>query len=306
MRPVSAWLAAASVIAVATVPLGAQRSETTSVVRYAIASTLLGEERPVVVFLPESYRLTSARYPVLVVLDGDDAVGPTVGAIARELADLIRGSVPELLVVAVPNRNRDRDLTPGVPVGRSGPANPAPSGDPRRASTFLQFIEQELLPSIDRRFRTEPARFLVGHSAGGLFATYAFIERPELFRGVIAASPALWRDDFVWVEPLRQSLTTRPAKPHWLVVTKGEQDHPLIHASFDRARAVLRTTALQLSKQHGWHPGAFEGCYSFLQSKEDTPVALKCATDALQAAKRAGYWTGELEVVVSKLRRAGG
>lgn len=55
----------------------------------------------------------------------------------------------------------------------------------------------------------------------------------------------------------------------------------------------------QLSSQ----PGAYEGCYLFLTAKEDQAEALRCAEDALAAARRMGQWTGKIEVTLAKLRR---
>ena len=45
---------------------------------------------------------------------------------------------------------------------------------------FLDFIERELLPAVDGRFRTAAPRVLVGHSSGGILATYAAATRRTL------------------------------------------------------------------------------------------------------------------------------
>lgn len=57
---------------------------------------------------------------------------------------------------------------------------------------FLSFLKQELIPWIEKDYRADPAkRILVGHSYGGLFALYAMLREPGLFRSYIAASPYL-------------------------------------------------------------------------------------------------------------------
>jgi hypothetical protein len=64
------------------------------------------------------------------------------------------------------------------------------------AREFLDVLENELLPRIDARFRTDPsARMLVGHSYGGLFATWTMLTRPGLFRDYVIVSPSYWYDD---------------------------------------------------------------------------------------------------------------
>lgn len=209
-----------------------------------ITSARLKEERPVLVFLPESYRHTSDRYPVLVVVDGDGPGARRAMAVVNLLSDLTRGEIPELLVVTIPNTNRTRDLRPAAPTGMkvSSPAGvrAAPEANAR---VFLEFIEHELLPEIDRRFRTHPVRFLHGSSYGGIFGVFAFVERPELFRGIVASCPSLWIDDSIWIPAFERSLASRPTTPQWLFVSAGEFDHPLITVPLPRIEAALRAKA---------------------------------------------------------------
>jgi len=62
------------------------------------------------------------------------------------------------------------------------------------ADRFLEFIQSELVPEIDKRYRTVPLRIFAGHSLGGLLAVHALIARPDLFYGYIAVSPSLQWD----------------------------------------------------------------------------------------------------------------
>jgi predicted alpha/beta superfamily hydrolase len=57
---------------------------------------------------------------------------------------------------------------------------------------FLNFIKQELIPMIEKDYRTEPARrVLMGHSHGGIFSLFAMLQEPGLFSRYIAGSPSL-------------------------------------------------------------------------------------------------------------------
>ncbi len=57
---------------------------------------------------------------------------------------------------------------------------------------FFNFLKQELIPLIDREYRTDPAkRILAGHSHGGGFALFAMFQEPDLFSTYIASSPSL-------------------------------------------------------------------------------------------------------------------
>ena len=118
--------------------------------------------------------------------------------------------MPEIIVVGLPSsrENRARDYTPPY-MRTDGEAN-APAG---QADRFLRFVETEVMPHVDRRYRTTATRMLAGNSRGGLFVVYSLLERPELFSARFAFSPALWRDDERIVTELTRSLKGRGATP---------------------------------------------------------------------------------------------
>jgi uncharacterized membrane protein YecN with MAPEG domain len=103
--------------------------------------------------------------------------------------------IPEMIVVAVPNTNRRRDLTPTHTLldGEGNEKAPfAASGD---GDKFLQFFREELFPAVESSYRTIPHRTIVGNSLGGLLALHARVQSPDLFQGYIANDPSLWWDD---------------------------------------------------------------------------------------------------------------
>jgi predicted alpha/beta superfamily hydrolase len=121
---------------------------------------------------PPDYDITATRYPVLIVLDGEwnfQLVTATVDLLASA------GRIPAMLVVGIPNTDRYRDMDSSAAPG---------------SSTFLKFITDELVPTIDRDYRTNPYRILMGHSGAGLFALYSMINTPDVFRGYIVIAPA--------------------------------------------------------------------------------------------------------------------
>jgi hypothetical protein len=140
---------------------------------FRIASAILKETRPINVVLPASYAKSGPdrRYPVTVVLDGEANV-PPAAAVCDELSR--NGLIPESVIVAIPNldpmQGRLHDLTPpGLSVSGSGLNE---GGD-----RFLDFIERELLPAVDRHFRGAAPRTIIGHSSGGILVTYAAATR---------------------------------------------------------------------------------------------------------------------------------
>ena len=81
--------------------------------KLSLASETLGEERPYWIYLPQSYNNSSQSYPVLYLLDGD-AHFHSVSGVVQFMSAGINGNIqiPELIVVAIPNTDRTRDLTP--------------------------------------------------------------------------------------------------------------------------------------------------------------------------------------------------
>lgn len=205
--------AAASVIAtplraqtpaLAPAPATVSTGRGSTVQSFTIASRILGESRLVHVVLPEGYATapTTRRYAVTIVLDGEANV-PPAAAVSDELAR--NGQIPEAIIVAIPNtdgyRGRVRDLTPpGLSV----------SGSSRneRGDEFLDFIERELLPAIDAKFRGGEPRTFIGHSSGGILATWVAATRPT-FRAVIAIDAPTHHDD----DWLARQLITRVKSP---------------------------------------------------------------------------------------------
>lgn len=154
--------------------------------RLTIKSTVLNEDRTVLVRVPANYAQSKEKFPVVYMLDGN-APNPSMmtGIIEQQASS---GAIPEMILVSIQNTNRTRDMTP-TKTERAG------SGG---SDKFLQFIETEVIPLIEKNYRTHPFRIFAGHSLGGLTVVYAFVSRPELFNAYIAASPVLhWDNNFV-------------------------------------------------------------------------------------------------------------
>lgn len=156
---------------------------------YRLTSARLGEARTIEVSLPLDYATSQERYPVVVVLDGE-SLRESATALTRFYAS--SAMLPRTIVVGVRNTRRSRDMTPPAEAGFIPPSDVGASGG---ADAFLGFLADELIPLLERRFRTAPMRVLVGHSLSGLFVLHALARRPELFTGYVAMEPAIWWND---------------------------------------------------------------------------------------------------------------
>jgi predicted alpha/beta superfamily hydrolase len=232
-----------------------------------LQSAVLAEARDVIVSLPVSYpRDPSRRYPVLYVLDGSSQATHTAES-ARLLARI--GVMPEILVIGIPSstENRARDYTP--PYMRvDAEDEKAPMGE---ANRFLRFIETELIPHVDRQYRTTSMRILAGNSRGGVFVVYSLLEKPDLFVARFAFSPALWRDDDRLVKELAKSLRSRAIPPTSLYLSLGDGENEKMTRAFRKAEQVLQTSASPLMR---WRSDTTRGARHSDNAVLSTPVAL--------------------------------
>ncbi|MGF7243949.1 putative alpha/beta superfamily hydrolase [Pseudomonas oryzihabitans] len=159
-----------------------------------------GRDYRIMVSLPEGDIPYTGGYPVIYLLDGN-AYFPAFHAAKRAMDDL-RSSI--IVAIGYPNsapldlERRAYDLSPPQPPERNKPAQGG-------QDLFIRFIENRLMPEVNRRFKTDADQTsLVGHSFGGMFAVYTLFTRPDLFKHVVAISPTLWWNDRYLMAPERQ------------------------------------------------------------------------------------------------------
>ncbi|MBC8401035.1 MAG: hypothetical protein H8E14_06060 [Candidatus Marinimicrobia bacterium] len=195
-------------------------------------SDILGEQRVLVVGLPEGYDQTTERYPVMYLLDGDFHFHHVTGLIDF-LADL--DLIPRIIVVGLQNTDRNRDFTPTAIAER-----PTSGG----ADNFLTFLEDELFPAIEGQFRTVPYRILVGHSLGGLFGIHAMLIKPELFNAQIIISPHLTYDDEFILLQAGRLMETIGYSPKALYTAIGEEERENLNPS-KRLNRIIKDNKYQ-------------------------------------------------------------
>jgi predicted alpha/beta superfamily hydrolase len=158
-----------------------------------IFSRELDEKRILNIFLPEGYQKEKANtYPVIYLLDGS-ATGnfiPVTGLIQFNNFSRVN-RVPKSIVVGIENVDRNRDFTHPTSIEKNQKYRPTAG----KSGKFIAFIEKELQPYINKNFRTNDSKTIIGHSLGGLLATEILFKKPTLFNKYIILSPSLWWDN---------------------------------------------------------------------------------------------------------------
>ncbi len=144
-------------------------------------SSLLGTERIIKIYVPDSYDTEKDRnYPVAVIFDADYLFDLYVSN-AKLFAST--DEAPEQIVVGIlQNQNKERydDCDYSVDTGL-----------PTEESTkFYGFIRDELLPFIDDNYRTSMFKTIVGNTITANFINYYFLENDHIFNAYININPS--------------------------------------------------------------------------------------------------------------------
>ena len=159
---------------------------------FTINSSILNEDRTCLISLPDSYNDSSEvekKYPIIILLDGYTHFKTATGIVHFMSSNRNRNHfMPEIIIIAIENVDRERDFT----VTKIKTKRPNTMGGGRN---FLNFIEKELIPYIDKNYRTEPFRTLVGHSLGGLLTLNSYMDKNSIFDAYISMDPSIWWDE---------------------------------------------------------------------------------------------------------------
>jgi predicted alpha/beta superfamily hydrolase len=205
----------------------------------SLTSEKIGQRYELLVSLPEGYAKSGKSYPVLYVLDGWHF--PLMAFIQQN--NVYSRRMDPVIIVTVSHGSdpnymslRARDFTP------TKTSKEAMSGG---APMFLDFLEHELIPFVDRTYRTIPSdRALLGHSYGGLFAIYVLEQRPALFQRIVAASPSLGWDARLLFTGARKLLRKLPAPVRLDLSVGDESDNTADTTSFAKLLDELKPEGL--------------------------------------------------------------
>ncbi|HEY0141376.1 MAG TPA: alpha/beta hydrolase-fold protein [Thermoanaerobaculia bacterium] len=202
---------------------------------FTIQSEVLDEQRRINVYRPSVYGSSpDDRLPVLYMPDG--GVAEDFIHIAGLVQVLVgNGTMRPFLLVGIENTERRRDLTGPTEKAEDRKIAPRVGG----SAKFRTFLRKELMPEVEKRYRTTSERAIVGESLAGLFVIETLLLEPELFDTFIAFDPSLWWNDEALVKRAGQQLRKKLyAKKTLFLATSNE---PGIVASTQRLAKVLST-----------------------------------------------------------------
>lgn len=233
-----------------------------------LQSAALGREWSYSVYLPPGYDAEERAYPTFYLLHGyggEHANWARYGDAAMTADSLIAAGVLPPVILVMPD-GRNSWYVDSDPVKGFGPVETA--------------LIQELIPHVDRTFRTiqsRRARMIGGLSMGGYGAVHLAFKHPDLFGAAASLSGALWRtqpgrtelltpafgdpfdparweaeNPFAWIASLKESELRLPV---WIAVGDDDSDG-LLRGSLDLhlalRQAELPTELRIVNGAHTW------------------------------------------------------
>lgn len=191
-----------------------------------IHSNILNENRTLNIYLPEDYN-KDTKYPVIYLLDGsaDEDFIHIVGIVQYNTFAWV-DRIPKSIVVGIANTNRKKNFT--SPSNRESDKKLIP--DNGGSEKFISFIEKELQPYIEKKYKTTEAKTIIGQSLGGLLATEILFTKPQLFNKYIIISPSIWWKDGYLLDGQPSILNKDYATPTAIYIGVGRE------GSIDRSK----------------------------------------------------------------------
>lgn len=184
----------------------------------AFHSKILNRDLNISLYLPSDYGTGGTRYPVL--YDPNDFLFKyDVGAV--ELLSLM-SFIPRTIVVG----------TPGIQNGYVPTPYEQRGTEPTAADLTLKFYREELIPFIEKNYRTANYRILYAHSVGGLLTMYTLFTQPDLFSAYIASSPWFQTNDQYWLKNIDRMLKAESLQNKTLFMTVGKDETDLTRNTY--------------------------------------------------------------------------
>lgn len=215
---------------------------------HSIQSAALGERRDIMIVEPSGYATDSARYPVIVLLDGDGLL--PVGASMISFLQRSGQGRGAILVGVRSNSPTDRYriFTP-TPDSAVRARLPNAGGE----AAMRTFLESELGAFLEQRWRTGDQWILAGHSLSGLFALSIFAEEQSRFTGFVAISPVLgWQNGLVLDRAKRRvgQPRSRPVRLFLSTANEGERFPPTAVRALDSLLTATKPVSIPWLYRH--------------------------------------------------------
>jgi predicted alpha/beta superfamily hydrolase len=256
---------------------------------HVLHSRVNGRTYFIEVALPSAYVNSGpggvSRYPSLYLLDM--GLFPLL-YVHQQFAAFVHPTTTILVGVSVPADtlrkwyDRESDYTAPLTAAdsqyfkRTGGTPPMGGGAPQ----FLRVLKEEIIPLVDRSYRTSGDRGIEGVSLAGFFVAYAMLEEPDLFTRYAMVSPSLWypwgREKGIILEREPEFAKRHPTFQKTVYVNVGsEENSTLIATGWQFVRQLCNSIS------NGYYKGMDLGAETIPGMPHGSPTAIVRALAAL-------------------------
>lgn len=204
--------------------------------KVTLDSKILNEKRTLNIYLPQTYD-TAKSYPVIYILDGsmNEDFLHLVGL--HQFFNL-QFKMPDFIIVGIANVDRKRDFTFHTDLKDLQKDYPTTG----HSDKFIEFIEKELQPFINKNYKTDKTNYIIGQSLGGLLATEILLKKPELFTHYFIISPSLWWDNESLLDKANSLLSAQKDDERFVYVSVGKNEHKTMVKDADSLYQVFKNS----------------------------------------------------------------
>lgn len=229
--------------------------------------------RRIWLYLPESYRTSKKRYPVLYMHDGQNVFDEKTSFSGEwgvdEAIDTLGNEVGEMIVVAIDNGGSKR-------MTEYNPYDHEKFGK-GEGDAYVDFIVNTLRPYINKHYRTKTSSkytYTAGSSMGGLISLHAILKYPKRFGAAGVFSPALWVAPHIHNDIDRRARKVKGKVYFFAGQQEGETMVPYMLAAFELFSKKSKAKLTSVIRSEGKHSEStwrheFPIFYQWLYSKED-------------------------------------
>jgi|GEM_PF-1441536 len=180
--------------------------------KFTFTSQVLNEDKEIYISLPDNYDSRNYYYPVIYVVEAEFLFNPT-SMISKHMA--MRNEIPQSIVIGIANGEHEKRQEMTLPIHGG------------KVYDHLEFLRSELIPHIEKNFRANSHRTIVGLSPTTGLVLEAFWQEPDIFSGYISLATHLtWppRKGVSMVEQLIKTITDKEHPKASIYLGIAEQD----------------------------------------------------------------------------------
>lgn len=199
-----------------------------------LKSEILNENRTLNIYLPGGFDKAKS-YPVIYLLDGaaNEDFLHIVGLVQFYKMQF---NMPDFLVIGIANVDRKRDFTFHTDLEDLKKDYPTTG----HSAKFIEFLEKELQPFVNKTYKTNETKYIIGQSLGGLLATEILLKKPSLFTHYLIVSPSLWWDNESLLKQSKSLLDKQKEMNQYVYISVGMQEHKTMVKEANEIAGILK------------------------------------------------------------------